>query len=688
MKNNKLFLAITACTASLLLAACGGNDGNTSAQTSSVTAADADSSTADTARVSMGVRFPQSEATAAWVGDRLTVEVRFYLSLASDWNQAQLVLNAYDGCDSLDDPSAAVIEGYSCATLLTDDPDTTKRGELAGSLEFTQDSSTGYLDLEPGNYRVEASFYDDAGTITETSVSYAVLDAGAHTLILRGYSASWSASSTIRPQLLGSPSLTLSSDWDMDSDGEQSLAAALGIADGIDAVHLATLTSWPEGWDSVQQTAPVDSSYVAAAVTPNEYADVVDGVGEFSELSESALYVSVLESSQGEMIPPSGSTSSSTATNTDGSSTLISSHVVRSPATVMQWYLDGENSLGFQFSSASVTTSTTVISADLSSYQTTGVGGGYDFGVYNSTDDNTYYEVTDAASSSHTYWNESQDDWATESLTLLEISSHLATDIWKDIYTSLAIAPTAASDGSTLTGYFIERLYSSTTYAVDATSSTEAMQPPAYFNAALEAIAVDSGLVAAAVDGCESYEGGGWQQGTSTYKWDSGSSHWVGGTYNTLLLEGGVMTEIDTKVQQFQDVIDSLDDYNLSDEQYQQYLTAYQYLIELHDVTYRNTVLALADMNGDGTAELFESGVYIVDGATQPSCELTETQVDGGVEHGMNCDQFTVGTTIDSTVYSESGTICAQSFTMTASNLEDLSAVGQSDTGLDVLVAK
>tara|TARA_R110002050_G_scaffold60894_7_gene134914 strand:- start:261 stop:2363 length:2103 start_codon:yes stop_codon:yes gene_type:complete len=685
MKTSNWFYPLIVTAAStVLLTACGAGDESsgevTISSSDSGAAQDSTTSSSAMATVALGVRFPEPDAFAAWVGNSEAIKVRFYrTSLVSSWSEEQSLIAALDVCDGLDSTTGIVVDGFACDDI--ESSITTLKGTSAGELVLTRDESVGYIDLTPGNYRMEASFYDGADNVTETSVAYAVLGTGAHTVVLRGYGATWTADSTITPMLLGTASTALRADWDPDAEGDQTAAAALGIANGIVGVHLPSARAQPLGWSSLIDKLSWNTTQLA--MTGVRWSDF----SAADELQQSAFYVPVLRtpaaSGSGEtLVPFSAIDSYSAVANDDGSTTSETVYSWSLPSTVMQSYENGVNSLDMVLAESGVYAGTVVLSADLLSYQTTSVKAYYELGALDiDAYANDAYSVAYLNEDSGTWFDETRDDWVSQDLVLANI---FLTDwddsLWRNIYTSLAVTPVAATNGSTLTGYFVESLYTDAFYQRNATNTDEAIAPPLYISAALQKIAQAQGLIASGADGCETYEGDVYKTAVGSYRWDASNQRWEAGTYNTLLLQGGVLTELDEKIQSFQYVIDSLDE---SDPNYEAYLSAYQYLIELHDVTYRTTILSMADFNEDGVAELFEPGVYIVSGAKEPSCRLTETDVEGGVQHGLECDDFTLGSTLDTTIAQSNGTVCAQAFTLTAEQLADLSAMAETTESSD-----
>lgn len=618
------------------------------------------------ATVQMAVRFPSDEASAAWIGDVDSIQVHFYQASVADWGQAQQIRNVYLECQE----AGTGINSSACDDIAAD----SLKGDLAGTLTLTSDGSTGYLDLDPGYYRVEAAFMDASGALRETSVSYASLGSGAHTLRLKGMSADWQFDAAVTPVLLGGTSaMALEADWDPVTEGVQSPLQVMGLVGRqLTGIQLpSAAANWPAERDLLNMSYGQQAALQAGLMDDELSTDEVDNSSWFLPI------LTVADSDSG----TEDSLNIQFAANEemDASATFADTDAIEyeqfdlesAPAFLRQSYVSGYNSVELDLGGRSVSFVRTYISAvDGEVLGYSGAGAELLFGVP-STASGPVYEMTNLQPGTDRYWG--TDGWtAAPTMSIATIDTDISADnAWLDVFVGLQGTVNQVVDGSHIAGYLIEHLYQFEARSVDGNSDL-APTPTAYLDASLNAIAQAEGLVAqpAADSGCSSYSNASASSFSNEYLWDDSTQRWVAGTFNSLLQNNSIMNEIDARIADLRAAQLQYAPGGASENA--DVYAIYESVIHDHDVTYRETVLAMADFNGDGVASLFEEGVYIAEGVT-PACWLTSETVDGLTYYGMDCYDITAVPTAPSLATSVSGSVCVQPFTATASALVPVS---------------
>lgn len=661
--GNKTRLAFSIASV-LGLAACGGGaDNNTAASSSSPAVETAAPSTQAPAQIQVGVRFPDAEASAAWLGDTAQVEINFHTTADIDsWPAAQAVVAQYETCQLTTYPDGAGLPP-DCTSL----SDSDLKGSVQSTLLLTRDTPLGYLDVPPGSYRVEARFLRSDDTLNETSVSYVNLTAGAHTLRLRGLAANWTLDQALTLQLLGSSDLE--SDWDPTTAGNQTPVEALGLTGGLLGLQLPSAQTFA-AQPNADQLALVGSDI---AVQAGKLSPASVSGDDLSTLFQPVLRMSA--AGGGEDLSGPRFRSDVTAYASTVADTAVTTNqtysVASLPATLRQSYNSSGNhtalSLGGRYVSFD---RVNIDSGSLARVNSTRNRAELLLGVA-TTDAPAAYEILDFSSHNTVYWDVDQTDWVTPSADLVIATiakTSPLTDTWLDVFTALQGSANSVQSGSEIQGYLIEHLYSYTRIDQGMTGD-DAQIPARYLDASLQQIAVQEGLMAAAAeDNCQTY-GSHRTAGLSTqYRWDDSNQRWVAGTYNHLISGADILRDIDAKVEELTTIRDNLDP---NDANYSAYQAAYQDAIDLHDVTFRQEVLLKADLNGDGKATLFEEGVFIASGNPQADCDLTSRLSDDGTTEilGMDCERVDVASTDRTSVTEQNGAVCVQPFTLRASQL-------------------
>lgn len=655
LRNSKAALI---ALAGLLISACdGGSQPSDTEQTTNNQAAMSEDQSTEKAVISLTVKFPEPEVTPAWVGDAQSIQVRFYGTDATSWANAGALQANWLACES-----------NEIQVPCNDISDDSLKGDLLGSIDLTTDNSTGYLNLDPGQYRVEATFLDSDSNPRETSVSYANLPSGAHSIRLSGLSAQWTLETPLAIQMLNSDAMfTLNSDWDPQVAGNQLPIDALGLTNGtvlafsLPAASKLTLAN--EFSNAYGSDAALQAGLMQSATPEKDEDNQTYFVPIINQLSVG------LESFTSIPSWISETETDKDATYQDAAATRVNTFTrYTEPAFLRQGY-DGstntsELSLGGQKIEATETYTNNSTDLDVSR---TGTGAELLLGVASTAAEDAY-SITKLTQKTDRYWKDGG-FVDSDNLVVATIKTDRDPDTsWLDVFLSLQGSATSMTDGSTIQGYLIEHAY---TWATTTAGALEegAGSPTPYLDASLNAIAKAEGLVATASadEICGSYENKTSTEFSNQYRWDEDNQQWVAGTLNTLLLEGNIMTRIDERIASLKEnqayyapgaELENADTYD-----------AYQSVIDLHDANFREMVLSMSDMNQDGVASLFEDGVYMR--GSEPACWLIEEEDDDGyLTYQMKCLEITVADTIVSEVTEISGNICVQSFTATASLID------------------
>lgn len=663
MKMQKLYQDIQAALLGmsvLALTACGGDNadqastalqGNATEQTATIAT--------EPAVINFAVKFPASEASAAWVGDASSVVVNFYATDAANWDEVQSLHGTWQACNEFDGETSACDE--VAATSL--------KGGKVSSITLTPDEATGYLNLEPGSYRVEAGFLDADNHLRETSVSYATFPSGAHTVRLTGLSAIWTLDTPVALVLMSSSAAAdVEADWDPEVDGDQSPAQAMGLVDGALTSFKLPTAATLELNDVFADEFGAEASMQAGLMTvtaPTE--DAANRTYFVPTLAVTTVASDVTEAT--------GSWNSSTSVaydaSYDGEGAVLSEVFTSSthPAFLRQSYDGSSNTSSLTLGGRSVHVGRTYISSSTAAVlNSSGSGAELLLGVPSTGSAEPAYQLTSLSSDSARYWSDGG-FVASPGMTVATINTELTPgSSWLDLFLSLQGQANSISGGTSISGYLIEHVYKYETTQVTA-SYEEAPTPVLYLDASLNAIAQAAGLTASAAadEVCQSYSNETETSFSNQYRWDETNQRWVAGTFNSLLLEGGIMTDLDSRIANLREDQAAYAP-GAANENADVY-AAYSSVINEFDVDYRNMVLTMADLNDDGVASLFEDGAYILENV-EPSCRVDEETVDGLVYFRLTCREITPVTTVASEITSISGNICVQPFTATASALE------------------
>jgi hypothetical protein len=256
----------------------------------------------------------------------------------------------------------------------------------------------------------------------------------------------------------------------------------------------------------------------------------------------------------------------------------------------------------------------------------------------------------------YTYWDpDTNSSVKYENLTIASISSHFQTgEDWQAIFLSLQGNQNQITDGKTITGSLME-IISSHSNDLETNNQT-AMKPTPYLDASLNAIAVEAGLLAAPASNCQTFENTHTNL-SNEYLWDEDNQRWVAGTFNRL-----VGLDNYAALQQIQREREDVNQYYTGE-------VAEAMLANLDAVEVE--LLDLADLNKDGTATLFEEGVFIDNNMGFPNCNLRENWDSdlGRMVYSLDCNEFTVTDTISGWSQTETTTLCVQPFELKATQL-------------------
>ncbi|MBB1463592.1 hypothetical protein H5300_09725 [Vibrio sp. SG41-7] len=650
---------------------------------SETASSDSGAAPAKSASIQLGVKFPTPEVGASWVGAASEIEVSFFRNdLVGSLDEAEDYVDAMSDCYDSDKSNNG--EGLSsigdveleCWEL----PENGLRQRLAKQAVLTPDSATASIDLIPGKYRVEAEFFDESYETRETSVSYIEIGEGSHQIALRGMSATWTAETPIELQLLNQNSPL---DWDPDSDGTQTPAEALGITGSLIGLHLPSLLSYPDGMPQDYNASDGLLEWFHPYV---QTANVDDG--------ESSIYVPVWRVSDGannekDLHPVNewnyewDETDNGYESSGDGKWS--------SYAALWQEYGEGTNTAYPELGTRGVELyqEASGLSIYNNAYVKFGVPSDFSSEDDTETERNIYYTQDD-----YTYWDHELQQSVTIELKIAEIGTDIETDKWGQLYFNILNGrENTVVDGSTITGYLIEVMESGT-------NASESALPAAFLDASLNEIAMQQGLVAGSASTCNTAENS-YLDYSNQYLWDEEASQWIAGTLNQLALGQGngnygwmysnQLDELENEASNTNQAIDSNNadiDSNINagiPQEDLQGLYDEAARLEAQLALIDGNIQALgvvnasfettSDLNGDGTVEPFEPGVYL-EAPWSASCDLI-------VEHNydnedlwysertytLDCQNVDASETV--LAWSEEVTVemCIQPFTLKANEL-------------------
>jgi hypothetical protein len=634
---------------------------------------------AQSASIKLGVKFPSSEVGAAWVGDASEVEVSFFRNdYVGSLDEAEDYVDARMNCD--DDGDKEGDSNHQGPVFIGDTelqcwelPNDGLRQRLAKEAVLTPDSPTTSIDLIPGKYRVEAEFLDANDDIRETSVSYIDIGEGTHQIALRGISATWTAETPLTLQLLNTGEGGL--DWDPETEGVQNPAQALGITGEILGLHLPSLLSYPDG-------LPDDNTW--------NVEDLLDWFHPYVQTAgrddgTASLYVPVLRISDGsngeiDLHPERYSEWNSTDDGGEGYGRWGNF------TALYQEYNVDEGSVNYpEFGSRGIWQNKSVggISSFDNAYVLIGTPG-------DTSDDDPYELDRDLYHSfNYQYWDHDKKEEVVTDIQIAEIRTEEETFNWEKLFfETLQAEENIIVDGSTITGHLIEVMMSST-------SANETAMPAAFLDASLNEIAVQRGLLAAAASNCATDTGSTELEYSNQYAWDEDNARWVAGTLNQLATGSGngnyvwqypnekdnlerEMSWVNQEIARVEsDIQNHLDNGGSPDDIPWMYDELTGYENNLATITQNVTDLDainqqfmdIADLNGDGSIEMFEAGVFL-ENPWGVGADLNIEHLDNYQRiYTFNAYGADATETVSARKEDTSVTMCVQPFTLKASEL-------------------
>lgn len=628
------------------------------------------------ATVKLGVKFPEPEVGASWIGDSKTIEVSFYRNdLVGSLDEAEDISDALDECwkeDNNPEPTEPFDDGVdNCYELNGNE----LRERLAKKATLTSESPTSSVDLVPGKYRVEAAFYNAQGELQETSVSYVTLGDGTHSIALRGMSATWTTAEPIALQLLNQVTEV---DWDPKTEGTQTAAEVLGITSSIAGLHLPSLLSYPDG-------ITPDDKYRLDAYSVG----VLTGHDE-GETGESALFVPVwrINNGEGEIdLHPENMYE-------EGETEQGYAHfeVWSSLAGLFQEYGGEKNNTFIELGSRSVSLGDNYAEDGNYRGHYAEVMFGAAEGDSNEGEEVWRYKYDER---NHTYWDPDSGQQIETNLKIARINTEIESNGYEQLFIDVLNGSfNRFENGSTISGHLIEVVESYT-------NSQTSLTPAAMLDASLNEIAEQEGLTAAAASNCDTTNVEEvWY--SNEYMWDEEQSAWIAGTVNPYIETGNSgrifnnieqqrayhLNEISWREEQLARLQADRDE-QLANGATEQELVWLDQQIEQENSYISNERDALsnldaveseykliADLNGDGSAEIFEIGVYFKSW-DYGYCELNtnwdwnnETQMQV-YNYSLSCNGSTEAIeTVQASTFSAEVKMCVQPFTLTASQLD------------------
>jgi hypothetical protein len=643
MKTNmKLKPVAAAIIASIALAAC---NGETTANLTDIVGSEDDAVILSPATINIGVKFPEPEAGAAWIdADTDSVMVQVYSNnYVGSLEEAEDMADAIEDCDRYKEYDDTVFVGDQ--ELMCDDIEWDGLMERRVKEVFLDaDSPTTSIDLFPGKYRISATFLNEHDEPIETSVSYATLDEGTHSISLRGASATWTAATPIELQLLNDDTSEI--DWDPTTEGIQTPADVMGITGAINGLHLPSLSNYPASLPNdmeFDEFSPVvlngnDEWFDSAILVPVLRIDE-DG----TEVDLHPVFESHFESYEDE-----AQANQEDSGEGDYDNYGIGFFTGTQVAGHFQEYVDGENASYLDLGARMV---------GLNSYsEVEGETGQFAmllFGVpfLRSEEDGEIERDIWQLHDTYTYSGFDADNQYQEfdtGLTVAEIGYDMEERGYETLFSAtLGGEQTEFVNGSTITGHLIEIVEFET-------MGNESSAPAALLDASLNNIAVAAGLVAqASSDNCGTLEASEIEY-SNQYLWDEANMQWIAGTLNPLALEVGLDME-----RQFASAQDSVDN------DWSELQASSQASLDAAKVEFD----ALADLNGENGPEAFEAGIFI-DEYWNVYCNLDETwDSNDGYTFTVTCNGLETAEEVKAYTYDADVTMCATPFTLTAENL-------------------
>ncbi|WP_436322937.1 hypothetical protein ACSEYT_00940 [Vibrio cidicii] len=636
-----------------------------------------------TASVKLAAKFPAPEAGASWIGSASEIEVDFYRNqYVGSLSEAEDMLDAYRFCQEenykSENQNQTVMVGdeeLECYEL----PNNGMKERFAVAASLSASSPTASVNLMPGKYRVEAQFYDAQGGLRETSVSYVTFTEGEHQVALKGVSATWNAQTPIALSLLNREH---EKDWDPETDGVQTPAEALGLTGNILGLHLPSLFGYsgPLG-DGLELdngeigvlTGNMTNAKASAALLVPVWR-IQDGTGE-TDLHPQANQD---DHDTGNMAEPG----------------KVVEHLYRHDtiAGLYQQYAAGENSAFIELGTKEIE----IFSSDWSDEEQDRPSrmfwnASVLMGVAHvSADEDQEVERNSWYMRNITYWDPNTGQSVDTGIKVLDVSTWQEENNYaKAFLDTLEGSANTFVGGNTINGFFIEVLEK----GVETDGSA---MPAKYLDAALNEIAVQEGLVASASETCTELTNED-VSFSNQYRWDDETSRWVAGTTNELLLNAysnlyptfnsyrnGHQNQIDMNnlnISNYQAEIDTSLANGASEADVQWLRDSITNLqnrntLELAAIDDLNTLEAEfnanVDLNGDGTPELFEEGVFYADGYSSGYCNInkqwdSEQQID---TYSLNCEGLSEAVTeVMANTTTTTATMCVQPFTLEASEL-------------------
>lgn len=673
MKKLRLNPLAAVIMASLALAGCNSedlasvndttvNNGSSEQTDGNTTGNENNDVVASTASISVGVKFPQPEISPAWIGDSTTIDVEFYeTGIVGSQGDAWKVKKVYDACnpDTDGDIPAPIPDGeINCGNA----HEGALKGNFATSVSLTPEASNATINLLPGKYRIEAKFYNSQSQLQETSVSYVTLTEGAHSLKLRGIEATWTADKPLALSLLNNTT----EDWDPTVEGTQTAAEALGITGNIVGLHLPSALTYPGSTDSNQsyfQDLLVNAGVLNENnLRPTDYATafqpILRAMKDGQETNLYPTYFSEYTPKYDEYGDPIG------GTNFWRNSSLAFLFQEYTPAGAYTGLLLGDRFIGLS-------------DDDWNSNTWSARYANLEMGVFNDkTDDG---EETGPVYTIHyledvTEWDNIQ-GVPIETVQVANIGSYQGgDDFWQQAFVELNGVKNTFVDGNTIQGYLIESVSSEVSeWGVN-------IEPAMYLSATLEKIAVAEGLKASAAEAnCTELAFGGVNQASTQYRWDEENQRWVAGmvNYGYQDREQNVLEPIRHAIEwREQEIVRHLDDAILFPESEEYYLAlADKRRGEIDSInTLTPEFFDSIDLNKDGTATLFEDGVFPLNGGNYNYCFFNEAyswdEVNGDqYTFSVECDNSDVSTFTSGSTWEATGKMCIQPFTLRASQL-------------------
>jgi len=485
------------------------------------------------ASVKLAVKFPQADASAAWIGDTKSIEVSFF--------STQTIGSIDEANDTYNSRCLEEIDWQSHCNGATSD---VLRGQFATSVTMDTQVSSASVDLLPGKYRIEAKFSNAQGYHQETSVSYVTLSKGEHNLKLRGLEATWTAAAQLNLQLLNQAS---DFDWDPETDGIQTAAQKIGITGAITGLHLPTVLTYPDGYlraeNGYEGQAFNKAALINAGVTNIEQLDresqgtafqpvlrIADATnGEYNLFPRFLSQGGENQNEDGEFTGASGSwnTTGVAVLQQDYSSEGESANLHLGGYYMGYWDYDGQENLDTNHSVS------------------------LEFGTSSLPD-----AEQDEAAYSIIYSSEQYGQNEGEMLTIARINFDGISDNsdvdnnWQQLFIDLQGAPNQIVDGSTITGFLIEtETHYTRVESNEWNNSGTDITPTSFLGAAMVKLAQNEGLmVSAAADNTCSTQAISGLEYSNDYRWDETQQGWIAGTFNGFLAENGLLANIEMQI--------------------------------------------------------------------------------------------------------------------------------------------